>query len=183
MLQKLESGVRKINAVNNALLVVVITAMFFLLMLTVASRFLFYFTMIWADDVMVFLLLSAVFLGSGTVTAEDKHIRLDFFVSCFSEETIRKIMIIAECISILFLVAICYQTVALGVRSTHIAVGVSPFPLSFYYGVIGFGCLVMLLNFVVMLIKRIKRIPVIGGHTAHSGENQAEEEKRGENRP
>ena len=160
-MNKLESGVRTINGINNVLLVVAIAGMFFLLMLQIFSRFLFYFTMIWTDDVIVFLLLSTVFLGSGSATASDKHIRLEFFISFFREEAVRKLMIIADVVSIMFLGVICFQTILLGMQALRTTVGASPVPLAYYYWVVGFGCLVMLLNFLVILIKRLKRLPVV----------------------
>jgi TRAP-type C4-dicarboxylate transport system permease small subunit len=171
LVNRLDSGVRTVNSINNVLLVVAIAGMFFLLMLEVFSRFLFYFTMVWADDVIVFLLISTVFLGSGTATANDKHIRLEFFISFFKEESVRVFLIVADVVSILFLGVICFQTVGLGVQALHTTVGASPVPLCYYYWVVGFGCLVMLLNFVVILIKRLKRLP-IGETVAVLGEEE-----------
>ncbi|MDR2180180.1 MAG: TRAP transporter small permease [Synergistaceae bacterium] len=180
-LNRLDSGVHTVNSINNVLLVAAIVGMFFLLMLQVFARFLFYFTMVWADDVIVFLLISSVFLGSGTATAADKHIRLEFFISYFREETVRILLIIADIVSISFLAVICFQTAGLGRQALQTTVGASPVPLGFYYWVVGFGCLVMLLNFAVVLLKRLKRLP-IGEKAAIYEDEDPMEGKRGENR-
>ena len=161
MLNKLESGVHAINGFNTILLVAAIASMFVLLMLQIFSRFLFHFPMVWASDLIVFLLISTVFLGSGAATAKGKQIKLDFLIDLCKKETARKIQNFSDVISILFLLAISYQAAVLGMQATRTTVGASPIPLAYYYWAVGFGCFVMMLNFVVLLIKRLKKLPVM----------------------
>jgi len=81
LLKGLDIVVNVINKINNVLLIAALAFMFILMMVQVFARFVFYFTLIWADDVTVFLLISSVFLGAGTAASLNRHIKLDFFIN------------------------------------------------------------------------------------------------------
>jgi|GEM_PF-3195056 len=159
-IKKYDRAVKAVNRFNNILLVIALTGMFIILMLQIISRLTPLFILPWAQDMIIFMLMTSVFLGAGSATDVDKHIRLEFFIHFFRKNTARICLIIADIISILFLGVVCYQAAVLGAQALRTTMGASPVPLGVYYWVVGFGSLVMLLNSINLVIKRVCRQPV-----------------------
>ena len=160
MFQRYDKFVTGLNRVNNAFVVFSLAAMFIMLMLQIISHFLVYIPMPWGQDMIIFFMMCVIFFGSGSATQADKHIRIEFLVFYCGEKAARVLLIVADCLSVVFLGILCYQTAVLGVNGLHTKTGASPLPLGIYYWVIGFGSLVMALNFIDLICKRIKRIPI-----------------------
>lgn len=76
----LKAAVGAFNKVCNLLLGIVMVAMFLVLLLQIISRFIAFVPLPWSQDLIVFLLICSVFLGACTATANNKQIRLEFFV-------------------------------------------------------------------------------------------------------
>lgn len=100
----LKTAVGAFNKVCNLLLGIVMVAMFLVLLLQIISRFIAFVPLPWSQDLIVFLLICSVFLGACTATANNKQIRLEFFVDLLPKKLTKVILIIADLISIAFLV-------------------------------------------------------------------------------
>lgn len=110
----LKTAVGAFNKVCNLLLGIVMVAMFLVLLLQIISRFIAFIPLPWSQDLIVFLLICSVFLGACTATANNKQIRLEFFVDLLPKKLTKVILIIADLISIAFLVVVTATAAAIG---------------------------------------------------------------------
>lgn len=117
----LKTAVGAFNKVCNLLLGIVMVAMFLVLLLQIISRFIAFIPLPWSQDLIVFLLICSVFLGACTATANNKQIRLEFFVDLLPKKLTEVILIIADLISIAFLVVVTSQAFQLTGENMHVS--------------------------------------------------------------
>ena len=134
----LKTAVGAFNKVCNLLLGIVMVAMFLVLLLQIISRFIAFIPLPWSQDLIVFLLICSVFLGACTATANNKQIRLEFFVDLLPKKLTEVILIIADLISIAFLVVVTSQAFQLTGENMHVIV----------------GAVGMILNFILLIVDR-----------------------------
>lgn len=109
-----------------------------------------------ADEIQVYLVIWAVFLALGLVTAADRHVRADLFVAMFPEKLRRALGIFGELLGLAFAllllgtgVAITWQTYTYGdVSTTSLR-----FPLWIYGAALPVGALLMAVAYAVRCIN------------------------------
>ncbi len=159
-MDKFNHVVKRINKANEIILVISIVIMFVILLAQIFVRFLFFIPLPASQDLLTFFMIASVFFGSGIAVANGKQIALELVIE-YVPENVKNIMIIlADCISITFLVIIMYQSIVLIEKCQGTIVGASPIPLSVYYMVVCIGCLFMMLNFANQIGNKLKAILV-----------------------
>ena len=113
-----------------------------------------------ADEIQVYLVIWAVFLALGLVTAADRHVRADLFVAMFPEKLRRALGIFGELLGLAFAllllgtgVAITWQTYSYGdVSTTSLR-----FPLWIYGAALPVGALLMAVAYAVRCINLFRK--------------------------
>ncbi|WP_135470872.1 TRAP transporter small permease [Crenalkalicoccus roseus] len=117
----------------------------------------------WGDEVQVYLVIWAVCLSFGAVTAADRHVKADLFVSMLSPRLRRSAVVLADALGLLmsallawygFLVT--YEAWEFGDLSTTTL----RFPLWIYYAALPLGAGLMALRYAIRLFL---------GRRAHAG--------------
>ena len=132
----LKTAVGAFNKVCNLLLGIVMVAMFLVLLLQIISRFIAFVPLPWSQDLIVFLLICSVFLD------------------LLPKKLTKVILIIADLISIAFLVVVTSQAFQMTGENMHVIVGSSPITYGWYYFVVGIGAVGMILNFILLIVDR-----------------------------
>lgn len=167
MRKSLSAAVGALNKVCSVLLGIDMVAIFLVLLLQIFSRFVSFMPLPWSQDLIVFLLVVSVFLGAGAATANGKQIRLEVFVDALPKLIQNVILIVADVISIVFLVIVTKQSFSLAAENMTVIVGASPVTFGWYYAAVTFGSVVMILNFICIILDRIAAI-------AHKGKGEEE---------
>lgn len=154
MRKTLKKAVGGLNKACAVLLGIDMVAMFLILLLQIFSRFVAFMPLPWSQDLIVFMLVVAVFLGTGSATAAGKQIRLEVFVDLIPEKPRNVILIVADLISIAFLAVVTWQAVSLARENITVIVGASPVTFGWYYVAVTFGAVVMVLNFLCIILDR-----------------------------
>lgn len=149
----------------------VMLTLFAVLLLQIISRFLVFLPIPWSQDMITFLLVCTVFLGVGSATGRGKQIRLEFFTELFPERMTAAILIFADLVSIVFLGVLTGQAMQLGRDNLTVHMGTSLVAFGWYYAVVAFGCAVMILNFMDLILMRID---VLTGQKKSAGEEGEE---------
>lgn len=112
-----------------------------------------------AEEVQVYLVIWAVFLALGLVTAADRHVRADLFVAVFAPGFRRAVNIFGELLGLAFAllllgtgVAITWQTWSYGDVSTSSL----RFPLWIYGAALPVGALLMAVAYLVRCIRAFR---------------------------
>lgn len=155
MRTKLSAAVGAVNKVCALLLGIDMVALFLILLLQIFSRFVAFLPLPWSQDLIVFLLVVGVFLGAGSATANGKQIRLEVFVDALPQTIRNVILIVADVISIVFLLIVTKQAFSLTMENMSVIVGASPVTFGWYYAAVAFGAVVMILNFVCIILDRV----------------------------
>lgn len=149
--------VGKMNSVCDILVGVSMIVMLAVLTLQIVSRFIAFMPLPWSQDVLTFLLVANCFLGAGSATARGKQIRLDFFVMMMPKKVQNFMYLIADVISIVFLIIVTTQAFELATENMHVIIGSSPITFGWYYVIVGFGAVIMILNFINMVVDDAKK--------------------------
>lgn len=72
----------------------------------IIGRYFFSVSLQWAEEVMLFLMIACVFLGTGLVGWSGKHIRMDMIVSLFPPSVRRALELFAEIVTIVTSLAV-----------------------------------------------------------------------------
>lgn len=152
IIEKVAGG---LNKICRLLLGIVMLALLLVLLLQIVSRFVAFMPIPWSQDMITFLLVCSVFLGAGAATANGKQIRLEFFIDRFPEKVTKTILCVADVISIAFLCVIFSQCMQMGAENITLKQGASLVPFGVYYYVVAFGCVVMIVNFIMLIANRI----------------------------
>lgn len=155
MLKTLNKAVGGLNKACAFLLGMDMVAMLGILLLQIFSRFVAFMPLPWSQDLIVFMLVVAVFLGAGSATAAGKQIRLEVFVDILSAKPRNAILILADLIGIAFLAVVTRQAIALAAENMTVIVGASPVTFGWYYVAVVFGSVVMALNFLCIILDRV----------------------------
>lgn len=113
-----------------------------------------------ADEIQVYLVIWAVFLALGLVTAADRHVRADLFVAMFPAKLRRALGIFGELLGLAFALlllgtgaAITWQTYTYGdVSTTSLR-----FPLWIYGAALPVGALLMAVAYAVRCINLFRK--------------------------
>lgn len=147
--------VEKINKINEIMLVATLVIMFIVLMAQIFARFIFFIPLPASQDILTFLMVAAVFMGSGIAVANHKQIALEFFVHSMPNKIRNKFMIFADGVSIFFLAIIIMQAYELMGKTKHTLVGAAQIPQMYYYLLVLIGCMVMTVNYINQILIKI----------------------------
>lgn len=147
--------VDKFNKICAILVGVDMVAMFIVLLIQIFVRFIApELSIPWSMDMICFLLVISVFLGAGVATSNGKQIRLEIFADLLPGVLKKIVLTIADLISVAFLVVVTGQCFRLGAENMGVVVGASPVNFGWYYIVVAVGCIIMIVNFLVILVNR-----------------------------
>ena len=121
-------------------------------------------TLEFSDEVQVYLMIWAVFLGLGLVTAADRHVRADLFLAMFPAPLRRLALLLGEVLGLAFSllmlwfgVMVAYDSWSFGDVSTTTL----RFPMWIFFAALPAGALVMGLAYARRLLRML-RTPVSG---------------------
>ncbi|MBN2826696.1 MAG: TRAP transporter small permease, partial [Tissierellales bacterium] len=118
-------------------------------------RFIFFVPLPASQDVLTFLMVASVFMGSGIAVANHKQIALEFFVHALPHKIRNKFMVVADGISIFFLIIIITQAYELIGKTQHTLVGAAQIPQMYYYLLVLFGCVIMAVNYINQILIKV----------------------------
>ena len=114
----------------------------------------------WSDEVQVYLVIWAIFLSLGLVTAADRHVKADLFVGMFKVATQRRLLVFADVLGLafsVFLVAygflVTWETYDYG----DVSITSLRFPLWIYAAALPAGGLLMGWCYLVRLIGQLRK--------------------------
>ncbi len=172
-LNAIRSVVDKLNKICSALVAVDMVAMFIVLLIQIFVRFIMPSLAIsWSMDMICFLLVISVFLGAGVATGAGKQIRLEIFADMLPKTLQKIVFTLADVVSIVFLCVVTTQSVRLGLENITVVVGASPVRFGWYYLVVALGCIIMIVNFLLIILNRF--IPVKDAAKAEEKEGTEE---------
>jgi TRAP-type C4-dicarboxylate transport system permease small subunit len=114
----------------------------------------------WSDEVQVYLVIWAIFLSLGLVTAADRHVKADLFVSMFSAITQRRLLLLADVLGLgfsIFLVIygslVTWETYDFG----DVSITSLRFPLWIYAAALPVGGLLMAVRYLMRLAGLLRK--------------------------
>lgn len=114
----------------------------------------------WSDEVQVYLVIWAIFLALGLVTAADRHVKADLFVGMFNARTQRGLLLFSEMLGLAFSIflvaygtAIAWQTYDYG----DVSITSLRFPLWIYAAALPVGALLMAMRYLMRLIGLLRK--------------------------
>lgn len=107
----------------------------------------------WTDEIMRYLNIWIIFLGAGITARANRHMVMEFFVQKLFPArmlpTVRRITLGIVCIALGFLAVVSYRTV---ISSMDFMIQAFRFPISYFYLAIPVGCILMFLEYLLILI-------------------------------
>ena len=155
--------IKTLNKVNEVLMVITIFIMFVVLLAQVSSRFIFFIPLPSSQDIIIYFMIACVFFGVGSAVSNEKMIAIDLVTHYLPIKPKNALLLIADVASVAFTIIIIRQGYIMMEHTKDTIMGASPFPVSYYYLVIVFGCFVMCMNYIHNIIKRITILRSDGG--------------------
>lgn len=122
----------------------------------VANRFLFGSSFVWTDEIVLFSMVWTTFLGSALAVSRNSHTRIDFFVSLFGPK-IRNIFLgVSDLLCAAFCVALAYVSLPVFEKNLTIYSSGLHLPNAISYFAIIFGCVVMVLYFILHSVQMFR---------------------------
>jgi len=113
----------------------------------------------WSDEVQVYLVIWAIFLSLGLVTAADRHVKADLFVGMFKAPTQRRLLLLADVLGLgfsIFLVVygslVAWETYDFG----DVSITSLRFPLWIYAAALPVGGLLMAVRYLMRLTVMLR---------------------------
>lgn len=110
-------------------------------------------TLPWVDEVLRYLNIWVVFLGASVAVKQGNHLNVDFFIrKIFPNNTVRiikKFTLIAILICLIILIVVSTKKF---LGSLNVVIQAAPISIAVFYLAIPVGCLLMLLDYVLILI-------------------------------
>ncbi len=114
----------------------------------------------WGDEVQVYLVIWAIFLSLGLVTAADRHVKADLFVGMFKAPTQRRLLLLADVLGLgfsIFLVVygslVAWETYDFG----DVSITSLRFPLWIYAAALPVGGLLMAVRYLMRLVLLLRK--------------------------
>lgn len=115
----------------------------------VANRFLLGSSFAWTDEIVLFSMVWTTFLGSALAVSRNSHTRIDFFVSLFSPKIRNFFLGISGLLCAAFCVALAYVSLPVFEKNLTIYSSGLHLPNAISYFAIIFGCIIMVLYFIL----------------------------------
>jgi TRAP-type C4-dicarboxylate transport system permease small subunit len=107
----------------------------------------------WSDEIMRYLNIWLVFLGASLTARSNGHMAMEFFVKkLFPTRTlpaVRRVTLGIACITLLLLAGISFQKV---LSTWNVMIQAFDIPIAIFYFAIPLGCLLIFLEYLLMLI-------------------------------
>ena len=107
----------------------------------------------WSDEIMRYLDIWLVFLGASLAAKTNGHMAMDFFVrKLFPSRTlpgVRRVSLGITCGALLFLAVISFQKV---LSTWNVMIQAFDIPIALFYFAIPIGCVLMFLEYLLMII-------------------------------
>lgn len=114
----------------------------------------------WSDEVQVYLVIWAIFLSLGLVTAADRHVKADLFVGMFKPAAQRRLLLLADVLGLafsIFLVVygslVAWETYDFG----DVSITSLRFPLWIYAAALPVGGLLMAVRYLMRLVELLRK--------------------------
>jgi C4-dicarboxylate transporter DctQ subunit len=136
-------------------LLVAATALVFV---NVFLRYVFNYALSWGDEVITYSLLWLVFLGSGIAARQGAHISMEALLTLLSRRTQQRnaVLVNAVCAVLSAVVGILGWRLAVAVRALDQVGAASGVPMFWVYLAIPAGCLLMMLGFWEVALRRLR---------------------------
>jgi|GEM_PF-211446 len=116
-------------------------------------------TLDWSDEVQVYIVVWAIFLVLGVVTATDRHVKADLFVGMFSASAQRRLRLFSDILGLLF----CGMLVYYGVLVTwqaydfgDLSISSLRFPLWIYMAALPVGFSLAVIHYIIRIISHLR---------------------------
>lgn len=116
-------------------------------------------TLDWSDEVQVYIVVWAIFLVLGVVTATDRHVKADLFVGMFSAATQRRLHLFSDILGLLF----CGMLVYYGGLVTwqaydfgDLSISSLRFPLWIYMAALPVGFSLAVIHYIIRIISHLR---------------------------
>lgn len=142
----------------DVMLACVILAMVALACLNAALRYVFGYSILWADEILVFAMIAITFLGVISVTARSDHLKMSLFVQSLNPTAARVIRILENAVIsgvCLFVASYSWKVVALLVKRGTLS-NMSNTPLWILHALVLIGLLGIALVSAVKMVQALR---------------------------
>lgn len=108
----------------------------------------------WSDEVQVYVIVWAMFLVLGVVTATDRHVKADLFVGMFSRPNQRRLHLFSDLLGLVFSALLVYYGILLTWQSyeyADLSISSLRFPMWIYFAALPTGCLLMAIHYAIRI--------------------------------
>ncbi|MFZ5816615.1 MAG: TRAP transporter small permease [Bacillota bacterium] len=168
MLKRLDEFFVKLNG---ALLLTLLGVMFLLVFTNVVTRYLFGFSMNWAEEAARYLMIGTAFLGAGLAMREGKHVAIEIVQSWLPRPVQRALRALVGLIILAFmsvLMVLGYQYTQFGMGQETAALQI---PAGAVYLVIPIGAAAFILHMIAIFREYVETVP---NQTEEAPEENAE---------
>ncbi len=114
----------------------------------------------WSDEVQVYVIVWAMFLILGVVTAADRHVKADLFVGMFSKRVQGWLHIFSDLLGLGFSIMLVYYGALVTWQSYDfgdLSISSLRFPLWIYFAALPAGCLLMAVHYAIRIGRSFQR--------------------------
>lgn len=122
----------------------------------VSNRFIFHRSFIWTDEIVLFSMVWVTFFGSALAVSRNSHTRIDFFISLFSPKVRSWFLAVSNLLCAAFCIILGYYTLPVFRKNMKIYSSGLHLPNAISYFAIIFGCVIMVIYFVLLAVREIK---------------------------
>jgi len=165
LLQRLDGWLWAAARATVGVLLLAATALVFV---NVVLRYVFNYALSWGDELVTYSLLWLVFLGSGVAARQGGHISMEALLALLSgrAQRLNAVAVNVACALLSAIVGFLGWRLAMAVRALDQVGAASGVPMFWVYLAIPAGCLLMMLGFWEVALRRLRgsrRPPAAGG--------------------
>lgn len=126
---------------------------------SVFSRFVFNFSITWAEELIRFLCIWLTFVGAALTVRKDGHVSIDIFISLIKNDKVRVVYyVVSRLIGIAFLLILFPASIELVQRTTNSMAASLPIRFSWIYLAVPVGIINMLWAYLTALPRFAKKV-------------------------
>jgi TRAP-type C4-dicarboxylate transport system permease small subunit len=113
-------------------------------------------TLDWSDEVQVYIIVWAMFLVLGVVTATDRHVKADLFVGMFRKPVQARLLLFGDLLGLAFSCMLVYYGTIITWQSYDfgdLSISSLRFPLWIYFAALPTGCLLMAIHYALRIAR------------------------------